>query len=130
MDPIVTPPSGGLPTQDGNTEAGGVLEPITRPNGKVYRPRKVDVYPVDGDGWSEWDQPGVVVLGTHDIERARPLALRAVDFFHGVQYAVKPRTGWWRLGYQAGELRWIHDDVHGRAGVMFDGSDDPEESPS
>lgn len=94
---------------------------ITRPNGKPYRPRKVvawrwendDAYPVD-------EGCGAVVLGTHDTERARALADSAIKrWFDGDLIAAKPEVGWFRLGYQGGDLTWLHDEIHGRAGVMF-----------
>lgn len=92
-------------------------EPITRPDGRVYRARKVTAYPfASGDDWIT----GVLVIGTHDVGRARALAEQVVLRDVGRGYAaVDPETGWWHDGFQGGERIWIHDPVRGRAGVMF-----------
>ncbi len=94
-----------------------VVESITRPDGRVYRPRKVIAYAfASEDDWIT----GVVVLGTQDVTRARALADRLVLSELGRGYAaVDPETGWWHDGFQGGERIWIHDPVRGRAGVMF-----------
>lgn len=100
------------------------LVSISRPNGAIYRPRKVVAYDWE-DPWA-WDTAtqGAVVFGTHDVDRARPVAEQVCG-----NYAVNPRKGWWRDGYANGERAWIHDPVRGRAGVMFDASDDPDPEP-
>ncbi len=92
-------------------------ETITRPNGKPYRPRKVVTEGiVDDDGV----ECGVVVLGTHDIDRAQVLAneyvARHVD---SCDVAAGPEPGWYRLGVSSGTFRWVSDEEHGRAGVLF-----------
>jgi hypothetical protein len=92
------------------------LTPVTRPNGKVYRPRKITARPVAD---SDELLCGVVVLGTHDTGRAKPLAdALAHQEFAGFE-ATDPETGWFREGYESGQPVWIRDDVHGRAGVWF-----------
>lgn len=93
-------------------------ETIVRPNGQPYRPRKVVVESWENDG----EDCGCIVLGTHDIERAQPLADEACEAWHGMP-ATRPELGWWRLGYQYGELRWSNDPVKGRAGVYFTADD-------
>lgn len=103
------------------------LPVIIRPNGKPYRPRKVIAHAVGELGLD--DDCGVVVFGTHDIERARPLAQRAVGNFQGCAHAIRPQRVWWRDGFECGERRWIYDNVNGRAVVSFVASDDPEEVP-
>jgi hypothetical protein len=92
-------------------------EVIVRPNGKPYRPRKVTARPVaDADEMAS----GVMVLGTHDIERARKLANEcAADWVDGGHVATEPETGWFREGYASGRPMWLRDEVHGRAGVWF-----------
>lgn len=105
-------------------------EPITRPNGKVYRPRKLVAH-----AWEDpWDytgaQSGVVVLGSNDVARVSEFAVEMCNYWFLGYYAVNPRTGWYRLGYQSGELRWLIDEECGRAGVFFDAADDPPASLS
>ena len=97
--------------------------PIERPNGKLYRPFKVVAHAWEND---DGQGSGAVVLGTQDIERARALATEAVQlWFDGDFVAVHPIVGWFRLGWNYGELTWIRDPVRGRAGVQFD-ADYPE----
>lgn len=97
--------------------------PITRPNGKLYRPRTIRVV-----GWDwEWgDVPWqVAVLGTHNIALARSHAPRG---FHCPRL-VRPQLSWMRKGMRDGEPFWVVDDVRGAACVVFNESDDPEETP-
>jgi hypothetical protein len=100
-----------------STESAQALEVITRPNGKPYRPRKIMAYPVaDADDMAS----GVMVLGTHDVERARKLADRcAAAWVDGGYVAAEPQTGWFREGYEAGRPMWLRDEKRGRAGVYF-----------
>jgi hypothetical protein len=89
-------------------------EVIERPNGKAYRPRKVIAHLVGED------YEGVIVLGTHDIARAQVLADELVRIYvDSREVAAGPVTGWWRDGFECGQLRWIADEVRGRAGVLF-----------
>jgi hypothetical protein len=93
------------------------LTPIQRPNGKIYRSRAVTANAVVDE-----DQilSGVIVLGTHDRERAQPLADRYARWQLGSGYAAaSPRTGWYRDAFEGGERRWITDEERGRAGVYF-----------
>jgi hypothetical protein len=96
------------------------LVPVTRPNGRTYRPRQVVVQPWENDdAWSEWSG-GVYVLGTHDIEATRPVAHRAIKSHHdNTMIATRPERCWVRLGYADGDLCWVHDDVRGRAAVCW-----------
>jgi hypothetical protein len=93
------------------------LVPVIRPDGRVYRPRKVIAYPVaDADEMTS----GVMVLGTHDIERARMLADQcAAAWADGGYVATEPETGWFREGYEAGRPMWLRNERKGRAGVFF-----------
>jgi hypothetical protein len=89
-------------------------EIIKRPDGRAYKPRKVIAYLLGED------YEGVIVLGIHDIARAQVLADALVRTGVDPGYvAVKPETGWWREGYESGQLRWISDEMRGRAGVLF-----------
>lgn len=105
------------------------LEPVMRPNGKPYRPRKVVAHRWDNNDDGPGHRHGVIVLGTHDIDRARALAQEALDWWHGedASYATRPEVDWFRNGMQGGGRVWVRDEVHGAAGVLFTGSDDPEE---
>jgi hypothetical protein len=104
------------------------LPVITRPNGKPYQPRAVKAHAWgNDDAWES--RSGAVVLGTHDVDRARLLAEEACNAWYGTAYAVKPEVDWFRSGFSNGERAWIRDDVRGAAGVMFTAADDPEETP-
>jgi len=90
------------------------LAAIERPNGKLYRPRRVVAYACGEDAES------VLVVGTHDYDRAQVLANEIAEHIAGSGYvAVDWSTGWYRDGFECGERRWVHDDVRGRAGVFF-----------
>lgn len=103
------------------------LPVVMRPNGKPYQPEYIRAKFWDNEDSGE---AGVIVLGTHDIEAARSVAVEWCKYWHGAEYAVKPETGWWRLGYggHGREQCWQHDPVRGAAGVMFEASGDPEEN--
>lgn len=89
-------------------------EVITRPNGKPYHPRKVT-----GQIIGEEDE-GVLILGTHDLERAQALADQMAAYEAGPgATAVRPWRGWFRDGFSSGRREWITDEVRGRAGVVF-----------
>lgn len=95
------------------------LPVVMRPNGTPYQPRKLVV-----ESWDNQDSHGgdcgVFVLGTHNTDRAYPLAADAVHaFFGGELDATKPELCWVRSGYQHGEPSWVHDDVRGRAAVQW-----------
>lgn len=95
------------------------LTAIERPDGRLYRPRKVVCWPWENDtvhGWSG----GAVVLGTHDVEQARALADPSIKAWFDFELsAVEPELGWFRLGYEGGDPTWIVDERRGRAGVWF-----------
>lgn len=101
------------------------LPPITRPNGKLYRPRSLRV--VGWDDHSTYPESWqVAVLGTHDIARAREEARHGYHCPH----LINPETGWVRLGMRRGDPHWVYDEVRGAACVIFDESDDPPEEPT
>jgi hypothetical protein len=92
------------------------LEPVARPDGRLYRPRKVSVSFVFDDD----EESGVMVLGMHDVPRAKTLAEDFARCHIGAgTIAIKAVTGWWRDGFQGGRRTWIADEDHGRAGVLF-----------
>ena len=92
-------------------------EVITRPNGKPYRPRKVIAAAVtDPDDML----CGVMVLGTHDYHRAKPMADDYAVWQLGRGHvATDWVTGWWRDGFRNGCRCWVDDPEDGRAGVWF-----------
>lgn len=103
------------------------LEPVVRPNGKTYQPRKVVTWRWDNDGYFNNDM-GCVVIGTHDLDLATAEAASAIRFWFDADLVpTKPAAGWFRCGYDASGPAWIRDEAHGRAGVMFT-ADYPEET--
>jgi hypothetical protein len=97
------------------------LSAIERPDGRMYRPRKVIAHSWDNEGaHGQDDDYGVFVFGTHDVERARPLAIQAIKHFFGSELVpVRPERRWVRLSYLNGEQAFIDDPVRGRAAVQF-----------
>ena len=100
------------------------LVPITRPNGKLYRPRKITTEP--------WENPyddseiGALVFGTHDIEAARPLATQVIQWAYDPTFvAGRARLRWLSDKIRNGDPVWVDDAEHGRACVCFD-ADEPE----
>ena len=93
------------------------LPPIKRPNGKLYCPRRIVAHEVGGeDGITE----GVLILGTHDEARAKPLADQFAQYLLGSGYAaLDPLGGWYRDGFESGQRQWVSDKERGRAGVWF-----------
>lgn len=90
--------------------------PVTRPNGKVYRPRKPP-RAVEVDNDAGWNEPStlIYVLGTHDIERAFALAQR----MHRGADKDTAKLSWARLTMRRGEGFWEYDDICGAATVIF-----------
>lgn len=108
--------------------SGIKLPAITRPKGSVYRPRQITT-----ETWGNEDEvTDIVVFGTHDVQFARPLAIKAAN-----EYADRFYSKEWRLEVAAeGErvwrtrrlacfdegqpmYEWWHDPTNGRAGVRF-----------
>lgn len=97
------------------------MDPITRPNGKVYRPRKTVTHPWDN---TETDPSrgrcGVYVFGTHDIEATRAEAADAIRYYHDSSMtASDPQLVWVRDAIEYGQRVWMHDAVRGRAAVQW-----------
>ena len=110
------------------TTAPGVTR-LVRPNGRIYRPRKVVGYAWENpDDLSSDFISGVIVLGTHDVERARTLACSLGRYWFGLDHAIRPHVGWFRDGFEYGVRCWVDDPVTGRAGVMFTASEYPDET--
>jgi hypothetical protein len=95
--------------------------PVTRPNGKAYKPRRITYDRWDNEEAYGGDGCGAIILGTHDIEAARPIADQIVREWDNEYVATKPEVGWFRLSYAGyrGDMVWARDEVRGRAGVMF-----------
>jgi hypothetical protein len=109
------------------------MDAITRPNGKVYRPRKP---PVAQTLWYEDEGiHAVLVFGTHDPVVARPLAEAAVqaavdEFYSGIAVSFTdieaPRLVWYGTQIAGtnddGSLRVTYgpDAERGRPAVLWD----------
>jgi hypothetical protein len=101
------------------------VNPITRPNGKIYRPTKIRAH-VTYTGYPEDD--GVIVLGTQDPDEALPYAQRTLDYspLSGCYPAEQWSKGWWRNTIRNHESFWEWDAVRGAAGVCFEVTDDED----
>lgn len=93
-----------------------LLVPVRRPNGKLYRPRKLVAFMLD----AEPENTRVLVLGTHDVTRARALARLLVTAHDRGYEPVNPITGWWRSGIRNYATWFEQDERRGRAGVSFE----------
>lgn len=102
------------------------LEPLRRPDGRVYRSRssglRVRVWDNEARGF-EKDQAGCIVFGTLDpIGVVADLARTACAHWFGdgdLFEVAEPRSGWWRDGYDGYGRAWIQDEQRGAPGVMF-----------
>lgn len=89
---------------------------IQRPDGRWYRPRKIEaVFTYDDDQI----ESGVIVFGTHDINRARRLADRLVMRYDAHLVAVDPVPCWIYRSISCGSIYLYPDDKLGRAAVQF-----------
>lgn len=93
------------------------LVAVTRPNGKVYRPRKQPVGVIVHDRHE--DPRWIYILRTHDIGRARAMANRMADSegFHIDDDEVW--KGWSRDGMLNGERVYVEDPIRGVPTVHF-----------
>jgi hypothetical protein len=96
------------------------LEPITRPNGKVYRPRKIRAIYCENPYGRRND---VFVLGTHDVIGAVETA--AVEARYRIGHSeflfdAVGEIGWWREMLHNGERVVVDDEVRGAAGIRFE----------
>jgi hypothetical protein len=97
------------------------LSPITRPNGKVYRPRKIRAIYCENDCAGRRDS--VIVLGTHDVTVAMPIAIGEARYRISSStylFDAVGEVGWWREAIERGERVVIYDDVRGAAGIRFE----------
>lgn len=96
----------------------GDLEPVRRPNGKLYRPRRLRSFYCEDDHLGQY---AILILGTHTQSVALPLAMGEANFWveGGVLDAV-PEPGWWRDGFEYGERAFVWDEVRGAAGLRFE----------
>jgi hypothetical protein len=99
------------------SDAAANPPPIQRPNGRLYRPRKVSARVLtDEDGI----ESSVLVTGTHDVVRALDLARAVARQYVGTRSEpADPRQGWWRETIRRHDRYWEWDEVRGAAGVMF-----------
>lgn len=93
------------------------LTPVTRPDGRLYRPRKLRAFLLNEDDLYQDVQ--VLVLGTHDIAVARAVAAVAVRHWDSGYLPCNPVTGWWRQGMRDHADWFEPDERRGRAGVLF-----------
>lgn len=92
------------------------LPPIRRPNGKLYRPRKITTeFFVDQDQIEE----GVVVFGTHDFAVARYRAFRLAASIG--MMAVDPERRWMKMVIRRYDPMFEDYPETGRACVWFKG---------
>lgn len=97
---------------------------FVRPNGKPYRPRTTELRArawENHGGFAE-DCAGVIVLGTLNVEEARPLAQSSAEAWYGdadTFRLIEPASGWWRDSFTAEGRAWIPDGERGAPGVMF-----------
>lgn len=101
---------------------------ITRPNGSVYRPRKIRAQMLG----NEDETTGVVVLGTHDLADARVRAQAAVSELNNdidYRFLILPsdpgKRVWYRQklwGFYEDQPLYGYetDEEHGWAGVEFE----------
>lgn len=108
-----------LPAADAATQLA--TEVIFRPNGKRYRPKKITTAIWDNEeAYGVFDDYGVFVFGTHDMEFAQPIADDLIKReFEWDQAGFDPYCVWKRLTYRDGHLTWVDDPEKGRAGVHF-----------
>lgn len=91
----------------------------TRPNGRPYRPRKSGLRARAWENDGHDDACGVIVFGTLDPEKARPLALDSAAHWYGKGVVTDPGPGWYRDAFERGERTWVIDEESGAPGVMF-----------
>lgn len=95
------------------------LAAVRRLDGRLYRPRKLRAFLLDGDGEAN-DSVRVLVLGTHDVIRATGLARVLCRAWDRGYEPHDPTQGWWRSGIRD-HTEWFEpDERRGRAGVMFE----------
>lgn len=98
---------------------------VTRPNGQIYRPRKpIAVVMIENEHRGETE---IIVLRTHDVDVARPIAEREARL-QGVDWPDDCvwQLSWARKTIRDGEPWWEYDDARGAACVVFS----PDQMPA
>lgn len=126
---------GGRPTRLGRAQRGDsaqveafpepprVPTPVHRPDGRLYRPRKLPAAMLLGYDEIE----GVCVMRTHSLETATSLALAVLRQYDNAWpwelSNARCEWGHWRpAGRESGERAWARDEtgLTGQAAVFFD----------
>lgn len=93
------------------------MDTLIRPNGKTYRPRRE---PEAQTFWTYDVMTAVVVVGTHDLEKAAELARPLWEYDEDLP---EGRRHWWRLvPWDTSGLfdrSWVDDETRGRPVVVF-----------
>ena len=98
--------------------------PVHRPDGRLYRPRKLPEAMLLSDADEAVD--GVCVMRTHSLETARQLAEAALQRYDGAfpWELTNERTEWghWRPDGEEGRRAWERDEtgLTGAPAVFFD----------
>lgn len=102
------------------------LVPVTRPDGRVYKPRKAPKAWFVEDPDARPDEPDayVYVLGTHDIDRAYRLAEELARWQGVALDRSTAEQTWIRQTIRDGNPYFDIDRVKGAAAVSFDVVDD------
>lgn len=105
-------------------EPARVPTPVHRPDGRLYRPRKLPTAMLLGD--QDECVVGVCVMRTHSVETARALALEALRQYDSAEpwTVTLDHLAWgrWRPDGPEGERAWERDETGrtGQAAVFFD----------
>lgn len=108
------------------------LVSVTRPDGRVYKPRKAPRAYLVNDEYAGPGEPDteIYVLGTHDVERAYALAVQLAKRDGLAVDRSTAELGWIRQAIRDGNPVFDSDPVKGAAAVSFDVVDDwPEGEP-
>lgn len=89
------------------------LQEVVRPDGRIYRPRKLPRAQMVEDHLFE--RVFVYVLGTHDEQRAYSLASR----LEAVEPLPYGDPDWVRLSMRDGERVYVRDTVRGAPCIIF-----------
>jgi hypothetical protein len=92
------------------------LPAVTRPNGKLYRPRKLHAVLLNVEDNRDEE---VVVLGTHDVLTATVLAVSEVDSWDFGFEPADPVLSWYRQSIRNGDPFYEYDEIRGAACVVF-----------
>lgn len=100
----------------------GELAPVTRPDGRVYKPRKPPrgVLVEDHDARTGEPDAYVYVLGTHDVERAFQLATQIAATERLKADRDSAWQTWIRQTIRRGDPVFDVDLVRGAAAVVFE----------